>query len=235
MPHVRMAAMAALGQLAGPEHVAGMLKGLLKAEPGPEREAAEKAVMFVCNRIADASKRAEPLLAAWAGSGPGRAARPCCPRWAESAGPRLLRLSRRPLPTTIRSAATPASAPLCNWPDASVAPQADRLGANGDDANHRLLALRALIRVAALPDNRPDAQRLDLLKKAMTMATATRSGTTCSSGPERSARSSRSASSRPTWTSPRLPRRRARPWSSWPTIASFASRTRPNSTRPWTW
>ena len=59
---VRMAAMAALGKLAGPEHVAGMLKGVLKAEPGPEREAAEKAVMFVCNRTEDVNKRAEPAV-----------------------------------------------------------------------------------------------------------------------------------------------------------------------------
>ena len=35
-PAVRAAAMAALGQLAGPEHVADMLKGVLKAEPGPD-------------------------------------------------------------------------------------------------------------------------------------------------------------------------------------------------------
>ena len=85
---VRMAAMAALGQLAGPEHVADMLKGVLKAEPGPEREAAEKAVMFVCNRIADANKRADPLLAALCQVGRRRADGPCCPRWDASAVPR---------------------------------------------------------------------------------------------------------------------------------------------------
>ena len=33
------------------------------------------------------------------------------------------------------------------------------------------MALRALIRVAALPDKRADAERLKLLKKAMSMAT----------------------------------------------------------------
>ncbi len=118
---VRMAAMAALGQLAGPEHVADMLKGVLKAEPGPEREAAEKAVMFVCNRIEDADKRAEPLLAAWP-SWTRRADGP-----AAHAGPR-----RRAAALKIVEAAIADNDPqrreagiraLCNWPDASVAPK----------------------------------------------------------------------------------------------------------------
>ena len=64
-PKVRMTAMATLGKLAEPRHVAAMLTGVLKAKGGPEREAAEKAVMFVCNGIKDPAKRAEPILAVW--------------------------------------------------------------------------------------------------------------------------------------------------------------------------
>ena len=41
---VRNAAMKALGQLGTPEHLPGMVNGVLKAEPGKEREAAEKAL-----------------------------------------------------------------------------------------------------------------------------------------------------------------------------------------------
>ena len=61
---VRAAAMKALGQLASTGHLPGMVQGILKAEPGRERVAAEKCVMFVCSRIADADQRATPLLAA---------------------------------------------------------------------------------------------------------------------------------------------------------------------------
>ena len=45
------------------------------------------------------------------------------------------------------------------------------LAQTAGDAEHRLLALRALIRVAPLPDQRPAAEKLDLMKKAMTLAT----------------------------------------------------------------
>ena len=41
-----------------------MVQGVLKAQKGPERDAAERAIMAVCGRIADADKRAEPLIAA---------------------------------------------------------------------------------------------------------------------------------------------------------------------------
>ena len=85
---VRMAAMTALAQLAAPEQVAGMLKGLLKAQPGSEREAAEKAVMIVCDRNKDARSNGRSLY--WPPWPNFRKTirRPCCPRWGGLAGPR---------------------------------------------------------------------------------------------------------------------------------------------------
>ena len=50
---VRTAAMQALGQVGGPEEIGAMVAGVLKAEPGAERVAAEKAVARVCARIED--------------------------------------------------------------------------------------------------------------------------------------------------------------------------------------
>ncbi len=61
---LRAEAMTALSQLAGPDQVAGMVQGILAAEPGREREAAEKAVMLVCQRGEDPATQADPLLAA---------------------------------------------------------------------------------------------------------------------------------------------------------------------------
>ena len=54
---------------------------------------------------------------------------------------------------------------LCNWPDGSVAPQLYDAARNSTDAAQRKLALEALIRVAPLPDRRPDAVRLDMLRR----------------------------------------------------------------------
>lgn len=167
---VRMAAMVVLGQLAAPEHVADMLKGVLVAKAGAEREAAEKAVMFVCNRIEDPSKRAEPVLAAME-------------KLSDSDKLALLStLGRVGSPAALKpiEAAIADSDPqrhdiglraLCNWPDVSIAPRLLELTEKTGDATHRALTLRAFTRVVSLPDKRPDAERLDMLKKAMSLTT----------------------------------------------------------------
>ena len=49
--------------------------------------------------------------------------------------------------------------------------QAPQPGPDAGEREQQTAALRALIRVAALPDGRSNAERLDLLKKAMTLAT----------------------------------------------------------------
>ena len=59
---------------------------------------------------------------------------------------------------------------LCNWPDASVAPRLLDLAQTAGTPRHRTMALGALIRVAPLPDKRPNAQKLGLLRQAMALA-----------------------------------------------------------------
>jgi HEAT repeat protein len=167
---VRTAAMVALGRLAGAQHVADMLRGVLKAEPGPEREAAEKAVMFVCNRNENVAERAAPLLAAWANADRD-AQTTLLPTLGRVGGPAAMKI----IDAAIADGDSPRRAAgvraLCNWPDASAAPKLLELSQNAGDAGHRLMALRALIRVAALADKRAGAERLALLQKAFALAT----------------------------------------------------------------
>jgi HEAT repeat protein len=169
-PAVRAAAMTALSQLAGPEHISGIVQGVLKAQKGPERDAAERALVAVLSRIAPDNKRAEPLIAAMEklneadrlalmpalGRVGGRAA-------LEIVEPAIADKDAKRHEMGLRA--------LCNWPDASVAPRLIELANSDDHDEHRTLALAALIRVAPLPDKRPDSERLDLLKKAMSMCT----------------------------------------------------------------
>ncbi|MCH8922680.1 MAG: HEAT repeat domain-containing protein [Planctomycetes bacterium] len=164
---VRAAAMTALGKIAGPQHIAGMVRGVLKAASGRERSGAEKCVMFVCARISDPEKRADPLLAAIE------------KLKADDRTTMLSTLGRVGGPAALRAIeAVIADAELhdqgiralCNWPNASIAPRLIELAESDPHAEHRLRALRALIRIAPLPDNRTHAQRLSLLKKAMTMS-----------------------------------------------------------------
>ncbi len=169
-PSVRGAAMAALGQLASANaaDLTSMVQGVLKAERGAEQAAAEKAVMFVCQREVDTARRAEPLLAvirrlpsekqtimlSTVGRVGGAAALP---------GIREAISHRDP---AQHSAGIRA---IANWPDATIAPLLIQLAKQDEHPGHRTTLLRALIRVAPLPDQRTDLERLALLQQAMAM------------------------------------------------------------------
>jgi len=60
---------------------------------------------------------------------------------------------------------------LCNWPDASIASRLTELAQKDEHPEHRTAALRALIRIAALPDGRTDGEKLELLRSAMAVCT----------------------------------------------------------------
>jgi HEAT repeat protein len=163
---VRTAAMVALGQIAGPEHTPGMVRAVLKAKPGTEREAAEKAIMFVCGRIPDAQKRADPLLAAMESlNETDRTA--LLPTLGRVGGPHALKVVEAAIANARRHEAGLRA--LCNWPDASVAARLIELAQSDEHADHRSMALGALIRVAPLPDGRPDGEKLELVRKVMEM------------------------------------------------------------------
>jgi HEAT repeat protein len=169
-PSVRAAAMAALGQLAGPEHLPGMVQGVLLAEKGREREAAEKAVMLVCSRIADAARQAEPLLAAR--DRLNRADRTTLlPALGRVAGPAALKIVNAAIADTDPLLHETGLRALCNWPDASIASRLTALARTDEHPEHRTMALRALIRIAPLPDGRTDGEKLELLQQALTLCT----------------------------------------------------------------
>lgn len=167
---LRSAAMAALGELAGPEHIPGMVRGILAAELGREREAAEKAVMLVCSRISDAQQQAAPLLAAME---PLNAAdrMAVLPALGRVGGPAALQIVKAAIADADSRLHEAGLRALCNWPDASIAPELMERVRTDDHPGDRTAALRALIRVAPLPDGRSDAEKLELLQKALALCT----------------------------------------------------------------
>ena len=166
---VRAAAMTALGQLAGPEQIAGMVQAVLRAEPGAERAAAEKAIMFVCRRLEDAEKRALPLLAAidQLNASDRTALLPTLGRVGGTAALAIIEGAIGSPDTALHETGIRA---LCNWPDASIAPRLIELVKTDQHPEHGTLA-SALIRVAPLPDGRLPQERLDLLKEALALST----------------------------------------------------------------
>lgn len=168
-PAMRMAGMAGLGQLASAEQIPDMLKAVLKADKGAEREAAEKAVMFVCERIEDPEKRAEPVLAVYEKASPADQLL-LLSTVGRVGGKAALKVVEAAIADKNAKKADAGVRALCNWPDASVTPQLLELAEKAPQASQKTLALRAAIRVASLPDKRTAAEKLDLLKKIMKMA-----------------------------------------------------------------
>jgi HEAT repeat protein len=168
-PAVRTAAMAALGQLAGSEHVRGMVDGVLAAKKGPERDAAERAIMQVCSRVANEQKRAEPLLLAMEKL-PDEKQIELLPALGRVGGNEALRVIEAAIGDPSRH--DMGIRALCNWPDASTAPRLIELAKTDEHSEHQAMTLAALIRVAPLPDGRPDRKKLELVRTVMDMCTS---------------------------------------------------------------
>ncbi len=169
---VRIAALEALGQMAGPDGVAKLAHLILDAKDPAAREEAEKALMLVAQRDAEVKidQRAIPLLKVMSGL-------------SEQEKTALLsalgRIGGQPARKVIETGLTDKDSArraaalrgLCNWPDGSVAPRLVELAHAADDPSERKLLVDALIRVAPLPDRqRSAAERLAMLKKGMELS-----------------------------------------------------------------
>ena len=168
---VRVAALAALGQLAGPEGVAKLAHLILDAKDALAREEAEKALMLIAQRNPKVDQRALPLLEVMAGLGE-KERTTLLSALGRIGGKPALKVIEAALADKdpVRSAA--ALRALCNWPDGSVASRLVALALAATDPADSKMAVDALIRVAPLRDKRPDAQRLAMLGKAMELASS---------------------------------------------------------------
>jgi HEAT repeat protein len=167
---IRIAAMQALGQLASVEQLPGLIAGVLAAEPGKERDAAEKCVAAVCSTIEDANRRDAPLLAILAQHSPADREK-LLPLLGRVGGTGALNAIEKAIADKNPALHERGVRALCNWPNASMAPQLMELAATDKNEALRIAALRAAIRIAPLADDRSDEQRIALLKKALQMAT----------------------------------------------------------------
>ncbi len=146
---VRTAAMLALGQLAGPEHVAAMAAGVLKAEAGAEREAAEKAVVLAAAKVEDPELRAKQMLQLLEKSNEAdRLA--LLPTLGRLGGEKALKLIQNELASTLTPNHTAAVQALGNWPNGSVFATVLDVAQNDPCSDCRTLALTGAIRLATM-------------------------------------------------------------------------------------
>jgi HEAT repeat protein len=167
-PAVRTAAMTALGAIASPQEIPGLVQGVLKAKAGKERTAAERAVALVCQRVADGRPQAKPLLDAIEAV-PAADRNTLLPTLGRVGGSVALPVVEKAIQDTDPDVHTAGLTALCNWPDGAVASRLLELARTEEHAEHRTLARKALIRIAPLPDARSDQRRLDLVRTTFAM------------------------------------------------------------------
>ncbi len=166
---VRTAAMAALGQLGSADQLAAMLPGILKAQKGGERDAAEKSVAMVCSRIDNEDQRGTQLIKAL--DAVDMAQRDQLLSLVGRAG-------GKKLIDFVGQIATASDAErrklgidaLSKWPDASTADKLLEIANTTKDSAERSQAFQGYVKIAATRDKRNDGQRLDCMKQAMQAA-----------------------------------------------------------------
>jgi HEAT repeat protein len=171
---VRIAALAGLGQMAGPDGVAKLAHLILDAKDPTAREEAEKALMLIAQRDPKIKldQRAIPLLKVMSGLSE-KEQTELLPALGRIGGAPALNVIEAGLASKDSARRAAALRGLCNWPDGSVAPRFVELALATDDPAERKLLVDALIRVAPLPDKqRSAAERLAMLKKGMELASS---------------------------------------------------------------
>ena len=163
---LRGAAVKALGQLASAQDLPGLVAAVLKSEPGKEREAAEKAVMFVCQRSGGPDERCQPLIIAIEKLSPGEQLA-MLSTLGRVGGKGALELVEQRISSRDAKEHELGVKSVCNWPDASVAARLLKLYAAEARPELKAALLAALIRIAPLPDQRTPAERLALLEQVM--------------------------------------------------------------------
>ncbi|MBS0260675.1 MAG: HEAT repeat domain-containing protein [Planctomycetes bacterium] len=166
---VRMAAMSALGRVGQPEQLGEMIPGVLKAEKGGERDAAERNVAQVCAKIENEDQRGEALIKAVEQAGK------------EQSDQFLSLIGRVGGKKLIDYVAGIATGPdtarrklgidaLSKWPNSSVADKLLEITKNATDAAERNQAFQGFVKIGATRDNRNDQQRLERMRQAMDIA-----------------------------------------------------------------
>ncbi len=170
-PHMvsRLEAWQGLEILAQGQHAASLVDLLLKTAPGPEREAADRAVWLTCLRIEDPDQRSAPLLAALE-EGDQNAAVVLLPTLARIGDPAALPAVRRAMGSDQRQVRDAGHRALANWPDPIVVDELLQIAKTSEVDTYRIWALRAFARLIVMPDDRSAEETFRMLRDAMPLA-----------------------------------------------------------------
>ena len=166
---VRIESLVALGVLADPPTLPGLVKLLAAAPTAGQRTAAEKAVLATCQRSQDTDAAAAIVVAALPGS---NADSHCAllrvvARVPSGRSLEELRAARRNPDAAVQDTAIRG---LTDWPDARAIADMPEIARTAESLPHKVLALRGLVRMAALSGGREPAETAKLLGEALALA-----------------------------------------------------------------
>jgi hypothetical protein len=166
---VRVEAFRTLGALATADTAPALVNLLVKTQEGNERDAAVAAAVAAARQIPDAAKRADPVVSAFANAtGAGKTG--LLAVLGRLGGARALETIQAALKDADEKVKEAAVRGLCEWPDASAAPELLALAKGAASETHQVLALRGYIRVTGLPSDRPAAETLKMYQAALEAA-----------------------------------------------------------------
>jgi len=168
-PMVATRALAALGKLAAPKDIPALVAVVLKTENGTVRDEAERAVRQICLQIADAKKRAQPVLSIYQAAAPAERLA-LLPLLGRIGGDDVRAIVQDSLGSKDPAVYETGVRAISNWPDASAAAQLLRLAQTAKEPAHRQWALHAFVRVVSLPGGASNAEKLANLKQAMLLS-----------------------------------------------------------------
>jgi HEAT repeat protein len=166
---VRATAVAALGTVAEPKDIGAMLMLLLRTPNGRQRDDLEKAIVLVAGRIEEKDRQADPVLEELARVDEQQRSL-LLPLLGRIGGRKALDSIHEAMKSKTAEVQDAAVRGLCNWPDAGVADELLKLAESAENTARRTWALRAYVRVIALPTDRPPRKSLEMFQKAMELA-----------------------------------------------------------------
>jgi len=167
-PEVCGAAILALRALATPKDIPALIKWIVAAKAGAQKDEMEKALVAISGQIANTEHRADAVMEVYAAAGSAERVA-LLPLLGRLGDPRALAAIREAMKSTQPETKEAAIRGLCNWPDASVAPELLEL-ARQSGKSYSVWALRAYVRVITLPSSGRDLETLAMLKEAMRLA-----------------------------------------------------------------
>lgn len=162
---VRAESLKALAALAAEKDYGALVRCLLEAKSNAERSEAKAAVVAVGGRLGSKEQAAAPLIGAMSGA-PAATQALLVSTLAQIGGAQALASVRSAAQSPEAAVKEAAIRALAEWPDASAV--TDMMGlARSENATHRMLALRGLLRVVALPSQRRAGETLKLYQEML--------------------------------------------------------------------